>query len=239
MAAKKVKTTYRTSSSSNRQRQAAPARQAKKEKTARTWRTVGIVILSVLLLAILAAAGLGIAYLVTDGFGGKAPTTIVMVGDKIYTEDTNGVTIYPGDEIRVQSLTGAEGYTFRIEANGEKDFAFTVGEEPYSWKDLAGRDMTKGFTIEETENGFTVDYTDLEGVIAAVLGAEVTIGEDADTSGDLFVLVLTCGEKDLRLSFGVGLPVEGVEVDPDHVIVGGAEDPAEQEEPAADEPAAA
>ena len=162
-----------------------------------------------------------------------------MVGDKIYTEDANGVTIYPGDEIRVQSLTGAEGYTFHIEANGEKDFAFTVGEEPYTWKDLAGRDMTKGFTIEETENGFTVDYTDLEGVIAAVLGAEVTIGEDADTSGDLFVLVLTCGEKDFRLSFGVGLPVEGVEVDPDHVIVGGAEDPAEQEEPAADEPAAA
>lgn len=70
MAAKKGKTTYRTSSS-NRQRQAAPARQAK-EKTARTWRTVGIVILSVLLLAILAAAGLGIAYLVTDGFGGKS-----------------------------------------------------------------------------------------------------------------------------------------------------------------------
>ena len=99
--------------------------------------------------------------------------------------------------------------------------------------------MTKGFTIEETENGFTVDYTDLEGVIAAVLGAEVTIGEDADTSGDLFVLVLTCGEKDLRLSFGVGLPVEGVEVDPDHVIVGGAEDPAEQEEPAAEDSAAA
>lgn len=219
MAAKKGKTTYRTSSS-NRQRQ------AKKEKTARTWRTVGIVILSVLLLAILAAAGLGIAYLVTDGFGGKAPTTIVMVGDKIYTEDANGVTIYPGDEICVQSLTGAEGYTFRIEANGEKDFAFTVGEEPYSWKDLAGRDMTKGFTIEDTENGFTIDYTDLDGVIAAVLGAEVTIGEDADTSGDLFFLVVTCGEKDLRLSFGVGLPVEGVEVNPDHVIMSGAEDPA-------------
>ena len=219
MAAKKGKTTNRTSSS-NRQRQ------TKKEKTTRTWRTVGIVILSVLLLAILAAAGLGIAYLVTDGFGGKAPTTIVMVGDKIYTEDTNGVTIYPGDEIRVQSLTGAEGYTFRIEANGEKDFAFTVGEEPYSWKDLAGRDMTKGFTIEETENGFTVDYTDLEGVIAAVLGAEVTIGEDTDTSGDPFVLIVTCGEKDLRLFFGVGLPVEGVEVNPDHVIMSGAEDPA-------------
>ena len=225
MAAKKGKTTYRTSSS-NRQRQAELARQAKKEKTARTWRTVGIVILSVLLLAVLAAAGLGIAYLATDGFGGKAPTTIVMVGDKIYTEDANGVTIYPGDEIRVQSLTGAEGYTFRIEANGEKDFAFTVGEEPYTWKDLAGRDMTKGFTIEDTENGFTVDYTDLDGVIAAVLGAEVTIGEDADTSGDLFVLVVTCGEKDLRLSFGVGLPVEGVEVNPDHVIMSGAEDPA-------------
>ena len=238
MAAKKGKTTYRTSSS-NRQRQAELARQAKKEKTARTWRTVGIVILSVLLLAILAAAGLGIAYLVTDGFGGKAPTTIVMVGDKIYTDDTNGVTIYPGDEIRVQSLTGADGYTFRIEANGEKDFAFTVGEEPYSWKDLAGRDMTKGFTIEDTENGFTIDYTDLNGVIAAVLGAEVTIGEDADTSGDLFVLVVTCGEKDLRLSFGVGLPVEGVEVDPDHVIMSGAEDPAEQEDSAVDEPAAA
>ena len=226
MAAKK-NTTRRQPSAAARQRQAELERQAQKERSARAWRTAGIVILSVLLLGILAAAGLGIAYLVTDGFGGKVPTAVVMIGDEMYTEDAEGLALYPGDEVRVQSLTGAAEYEYRIEANGGGDFSFMVGEEPYTWADLAGTDMTKGFTIQKTANGFTVDYESLREIVSAALGSEASIPDEADTSGDLFRLVITMGEKELHFGFAVGVPVEDVELDPDHVTMGGAEDPAE------------
>ena len=226
MAAKK-NTTRRQPSAAARQRQAELERQAQKERSARAWRTAGIVILSVLLLGILAAAGLGIAYLVTDGFGGKVPTAVVMIGDEMYTEDAEGLALYPGDEVRVQSLTGAAEYEYRIEANDGGDFAFTVGEEPYTWADLAGTDMTKGFTIQKTANGFTVDYESLQAIVSAALGSGTSIPDEADTSGDLFRLVITMGEKELHFGFAVGVPVEDVELDPDHVTMAGAEDPAE------------
>ena len=186
-------------------------------------------ILAVLLLGILAVAGLGIAYLVTDGFGGKVPTAVVMIGDEMYTEDAEGLALYPGDEVRVQSLTGTAEYEYRIEANAGSDFAFTVGEEPYTWADLTGTDMTKGFTIQKTANGFTVDYESLQAIVSAALGSEASIPDEADTSGDLFRLVITMGEKELCFGFAVGVPVEDVELDPDHVTMAGAEDPAEEQ----------
>ena len=228
MAAKK-NTTRRQPSAAARQRQAELERQAQKERSARAWRTAGIVILAVLLLGILAAAGLGVAYLVTDGFGGKVPTAVVMIGDEMYTEDAEGLALYPGDEVRVQSLTGAAEYEYRIEANGVGDFSFTVGEEPYTWADLAGTDMTKGFTIQKTANGFMVDYESLQAIVSAALGSEASIPDEADTSGDLFRLVITMGEKELQFGFAVGVPVEDVELDPDHVTMAGAEDPAEEQ----------
>ena len=228
MAAKK-NTTRRQPSAAARQRQAELERQAQKERSARAWRTAGIVILSVLLLGILAVAGLGIAYLVTDGFGGRVPTAVVMIGDEMYTENAEGLALYPGDEVRVQSLTGAAEYEYRIEANDGSDFAFTVGEEPYTWADLAGTDMTKGFTIQKTANGFTVDYESLQAIVSAALGSETSIPDEADTSGDLFRLVITMGEKELHFGFAVGVPVEDVELDPDHVTMSGAEDPAEEQ----------
>ncbi len=220
-----------SSYTTSRQRQEALAKEARQDRAKRTWKTIGIAFLVLILLAVLGFAGFGIAYVVTDGFGGKVPTAVIMIEDDMYTESADGIAIYPGDEIRVQSLTGATEYDVRIEANAESgDFSFTVGAEPYTWHDLAGQDVTKGFTLTQTDLGFTVDYESFETIIAAVMGADVVIAEDANLSGDMFDLVITMGETEYRFGFGIGLPVSGIELDPGHIIINSDKQPVEEPE---------
>ena len=209
---------------------------AKKEQRQKTARTVAIVLLIVLLLAILGFAGFGIAYLVTDGFGGKVPTAVIMIDDEVYSESTDGLTIYPGEEVRVQRLTGDAEYTMKIEGNAsENNFAFTLGAEPYTWRDMDGEDMTAGFTIAKTGTGFTIDYESLPSIITAARGAEAVI-EDVNLDGDLFTLVITVSEREYRFGFGVGLPVSDIMLDSDQIIISGdgvvsPDEPSEPEEP--------
>lgn len=220
-----------SSYTTSRQRQEALAKEARQDRAKRTWKTIGIAFLVLILLAVLGFAGFGIAYVVTDGFGGKVPTAVIMIEDDMYTASADGIAIYPGDEIRVQSLTGATEYDVRIEANAESgDFSFTVGAEPYTWHDLAGQDVTKGFTLTQTDLGFTVDYESFETIIAAVMGADVVIAEDANLSGDMFDLVITMGETEYRFGFGIGLPVSGIEIDPGHIIINSDKQPVEEPE---------
>lgn len=238
------KTSGSGSYTTSKQRQEALAKEARQDRAKRTWKTIGIAFLVLILLAVLGFAGFGIAYVVTDGFGGKVPTAVIMIEDDMYTENADGIAIYPGDEIRVQSLTGATEYDVRIEANAESgDFSFTVGAEPYTWHDLAGQDVTKGFTLTQTDLGFTVDYESFETIIAAVKGADVVIAEGADLSGDMFDLVITMGETEYRFGFGIGLPVSGIELDPDHIVINvdkqpveEPEEPGEPETPPVEEP---
>lgn len=235
------KTTGSGSYTTSRQRQEALAKEARQDRAKRTWKTIGIAFLVLILLAVLGFAGFGIAYVVTDGFGGKVPTAVIMIEDDMYTESADGIALYPGDEIRVQSLTGATEYDVRIEANAESgDFSFTVGAEPYTWHDLNGQDVTKGFTLTQTDLGFTVDYESFETIIAAVMGADVVIAEGADLSGDMFDLVITMGETEYRFGFGIGLPVSGIELDPDHIVINAdkqpVEEPEEPETPPVEEP---
>lgn len=220
-----------SSYTTSKQRQEALAKEARQDRAKRTWKTIGIAFLVLILLAVLGFAGFGIAYVVTDGFGGKVPTAVIMIKDDMYTESADGIALYPGDEVRVQSLTGATEYDVRIEANAESgDFSFTVGAEPYTWHDLAGQDVTKGFTLTQTGLGFTVDYESFETIIAAVKGADVAIAEDADLSGDMFDLVITMGETEYRFGFGIGLPVSGIELDPDHIVINADKQPVEEPE---------
>lgn len=211
----------------------------KKAQRQKTARTVAIVLLIVLLLAILGFAGFGIAYLVTDGFGGKVPTAVIMIDDEVYSESTDGLTIYPGEEVRVQRLTGDAEYTMKIEGNAsENNFAFTLGAEPYTWRDMDGEDMTAGFTIAKTGTGFTIDYESLPSIITTARGVEAVI-EDVNLNGDLFTLVITVSEWEYRFGFGIGLPVSEIMLDSDQIIISGdgvvsPDEPSEPEEP--DEP---
>ena len=218
--------------SARRPTRAEQEQKAKKEQREKIARTVAIVLLVILLLAILGFAGFGIAYLVTDGFGGRVPTAVIMIDDEVYSESTDGLTIYPGEEVRVQSLTGETEYTVNVEGNAStNNFAFTLGEEPYTWRDMDGEDMTAGFTIAQTGTGFTIEYESLPSIITAARGAEAVI-EDVDLSGDLFTLVVTIGEREYRFGFGVGLPVSDVVLDPDQIVIQDPDGALQPDEPA-------
>ena len=88
-----------SSYTTSRQRQEALAKEARQDraKRKRTWKTIGIAFLVLILLAVLGFAGFGIAYVVTDGFGGKVPTAVIMIEDDMYTASADGIAIYPGD----------------------------------------------------------------------------------------------------------------------------------------------
>ena len=75
-----------------------------------------------------------------------------------------------------------------------------------------------------------MDYESFETIIAAVKGADVVIAEGADLSGDMFDLVITMGETEYRFGFGIGLPVSGIELDPDHIIINADKQPVEEPE---------
>lgn len=208
---------------------------AKKEQRKKTARTVAIVLLIILLLAILGFAGFGIAYLVTDGFGGRMPMTVIVIDDEIYSQSAEDIEVYPGDEVRVQNLIGDTQYTMQIVGNASKNnFAFTLDGEPYTWRDMDGEDMTSGFTIIQTETGFTIDYTTVPSILTEALGGEVVISEDAETTGDLFTLIITIGEEEYRFGFGVGSGVTEIILDPDQIVItdpDGALRPENPEEP--------
>lgn len=208
---------------------------AKKEQRKKTARTVAIVLLIILLLAILGFAGFGIAYLVTDGFGGRMPMTVIVIDDEIYSQSAEDIEVYPGDEVRVQNLIGDTQYTMQIVGNASKNnFAFTLDGEPYTWRDMDGEDMMSGFTIIQTETGFTIDYTTVPSILTEALGGEVVISEDAETTGDLFTLIITIGEEEYRFGFGVGSGVTEIILDPDQIVItdpDGALRPENPEEP--------
>ena len=239
MANKRNSRSGSRSSPSQRMTKAEQEQKTKKAQRQKTARTVAIALLIVLLLAILGFAGFGIAYLVTDGFGGKVATAVIMIDDEVYSESTDGLTIYPGEEVRVQRLTGDAEYTMKIEGNAsENNFAFTLGAEPYTWRDMDGEDMTAGFTIAKTGTGFTIDYESLPSIITTARGVEAVI-EDVNLDGDLFTLVITVSEREYRFGFGIGLPVSEIMLDSDQIIISGdgvvsPDEPSEPEEP--DEP---
>lgn len=239
-------TLRRTASPASRTSRMELEKREKQEKRKKTAKGIAIGLLVILLLTLLGFAGFGIAYVATDGFGGKVSTAVVIIDGEAYSQSAEGFSIFPGDEIGVQNLVGDTEYSVRIEASAaKKNFVFNLGEEPYTWKDLDGEDMTRGFAIEQTETGFTIGYESLPAIVSAVRMADATIAEDADLTGDLFVLIITIGETEYRFGFGIGLPVSGIEIDPDQIVIAdgeavpsdepsGSDDPGEPDEP--DEP---
>ena len=168
--------------------------------------------LAILLVIILVAAGIGAAYYFTGGFGGIGPTFSVTHAEKTYYREGEDLLLANKAEFEVTRAFW-DDYEITIET-GDADFDLTVGEEPYKWSQLEG-DYTKGFNVTKTDNGFTIEYETLQGILEAVHGA-VTIEEDA--VGDIFELVIKCAKNEIRIGFGVYLPVSGITLSPDNII---------------------
>lgn len=187
---------------------------AKKPNKAAT--VIKVILLILLVLIIIAAAVFGIYYL-SGGFGGRYSTFVVQINGKPVISNSS-VSLPSGSEIKV---TGFSDYSLEVvAAEPQEDFEITVGEDTLLYSDLAGEDMTAGFTFTESEDGaITINYGSIDTILTAALGEEVTASEEAD--GELFTLVITSGNSSLSLNFALaGFDnVYDIITDPDHIII--------------------
>ena len=87
-----------------------------------------------------------------------------------------------------------------------------------NYSDLAGEDLTAGFTFTESDGAITVEYGSMEEILSAAMGTEIVINETPD--GELFTLVITSGESVLNLDFAPASFASDYKIvlDPDHII---------------------
>ena len=127
--------------------------------------------------------------------------------------------IIPNDtEITVEGVSEFS-ITVYVYSSADNDFKFTVGGEEYSWSGINNRNMTKGFTFEQTENGVKISYGGIEQIISAVQGgAEVTVLQDIPDK-DMFRLTISAGDAYSDIYFTLGAKVSGVVLDKTQIIL--------------------
>lgn len=169
---------------------------------------IKIILLILAVLIILAAAVFGIYYL-TGGFGGNYATFATTINGKLVLS-SGSIQLPRGSVIKITSFND---YTLEVvAAEPEQDFALTVGGETVNYSDLAGEDLTAGFTFTESDGVITVDYGNLEEILTSALDKEVTV--DDISEGDLFTFIITSGESSINLSFYPQYDIAGVSGNP-------------------------
>ena len=99
----------------------------------------------------------------------------------------------------------------------ENDFALTVGEEPYTWGDFDGRNLTTGFDFARTETGFTITHYGLNDVLSRIQnGMTVKTGEFPPVP--IFRMSVTAGEESLETYFYINAEVIGISLDQSAII---------------------
>lgn len=169
---------------------------------------IKIILLILAVIIILAAAVFGIYYL-TGGFGGNYTTFATTINGKLVLS-SGSIQLPRGSVIKITSFND---YTLEVvAAEPEQDFVLIVDGETVNYSDLAGEDITEGFTFTESDGVITVDYGNLEEILASALDKEVTVGDISE--GDLFTLIITSGESSINLSFYPQYDIAGVSGNP-------------------------
>lgn len=166
-----------------------------------------------LLILILCVGAIGAVWYFSGGFGGATPTALVQYDGKSYVQFADIGQVRSGAEFRVYAIGE---YEIRIEAREGTEFTFTVGEEGYSWSDLAGKDMTDCFEIQRKNGGFSLIYPAVENILSGYFGTAVSVPETE--SEPVFDLIIKTSENELRLSFSISEPVTSITIDPDHFL---------------------
>ncbi len=169
--------------------------------------------ITIVLILILCTGAIAAVWYFSGGFGGATPTAIVKYDGKSYLQSADLGEVRSGAEFEVYAIGD---YEIRIEAQKGSDLAFTVGEEVYSWSDIAGKNFTKSFEIEKKNGGFTVKYSGLENILSSFFGTEVYVSETE--SNPIFDLIVESAASELRLSFSLSERVGAITVDPDQII---------------------
>lgn len=176
------------------------------------WTVISVI---VVLLVVVAVIGL-IAHFTSDD---KPP------GGETFAVKYNGQTQESGSSIGLMdsgvdfTVEGSADYEINVYAycTPENDFSLTVGEEPYTWGDFDGRNVTAGFDFERTETGFTVTHYGLNDIISRVQNG-MTVTSETFPVVDMFRMEVKSGEEVTELYFCVNAEVVGITIDHDSII---------------------
>lgn len=121
-----------------------------------------------------------------------------------------------GQEFTVES---SEKYDVQIYAycTQENDFTLTVGDEPYTWGDFDGRNVTAGFEFERTDTGFTVRHYGLNDVISRIQNG-ISVKTDEFPPQSIFRMAVTTGKNSIEVYFYINAEVVGIELDQTQII---------------------
>lgn len=190
-----------------------PKTRARGGSTAAT--VIKVILLILAVIVILAAAVFG-AYYLSNGFGGQYPTFATSINGDLILK-SGSVKLPRGSEIKVLSFSD---YSFKVvAAEPEQDFTLAVSGETLNYSELAGEDMTAGFSFTEQDGTITVDYGSAGEILSAALGADVAAHEEGQP---LFTLIITSGKSELSLDFVLAtriIDVTGITIVPDGDII--------------------
>ena len=176
------------------------------------WTVISVI---VVLLVVVAVIGLIVHFTSDD----KPP------GGETFAVKYNGQTQESGSSIGLMdsgedfTVDGSSDYEVKEDAycTPENDFSLTVGDEPYTWGDFDGRNVTAGFDFERTETGFTVTHYGLNDIISRVQNG-MTVTSETFPVVDMFRLEVKSGEEVTELYFCVNAEVVGITIDQDSII---------------------
>lgn len=173
-------------------------------------KNIGNIIIVVVSVVVIGAA-VALAGYFTDWFGLNKQTILSLsINGKNIENGTSGLTLFRGSEIIITSDTD---YTITIKAHATEsnDFTFTVGDEPYTWKDLDGRDMSEAFTI--TDN--VIMFGSIDSIISSVIsGYSVYVFDEFRKPEDIFELIV----QSEKMSLSVLFTITNMILDPDHIV---------------------
>lgn len=184
---------------------------------------VGTVLLVLLLVVLLAAAGCGVWYAIaTDGF--TQFITLEYNGKELAQNARQVVLNHGENEFGIRNMNPFSGeltYTVEINPNAEENFNFTVDGNPAAFSRVG--ELTEYFGIEQDEGGFTVtvpEEFEMEWLLSQVYaGSEVEMPEEFEKDKDYFEMTVAFSDgTDIILLFNVSGKVENIELDPPNII---------------------
>lgn len=207
-------------------------------------KTVAKIIGYVLVLLLIAGA-IGLAYRFTNGFNEDFKTFYIEYGGKQILTAESKMTLkkdktYRFDVKYTFDKTDSEpkGYGVKILPNMTRDFDFTVDGEKYLFSKVG--EITGAFDIRKDKTYFELTLPkdlSLESVLSKVYGKPVTVPSDAEMNNPCpYKLVISSYNEKVvyNILFDVSTDVIDITLDPSEIVFGGNEGQDKPETPSDD-----
>ena len=180
-------------------------------------KIVAVAIVILLLLALFVGLVLHFSGITNKGGFGQDRLVVIVKGETVDGQ-AGGYYASDGDPLDIQ--INKSNYDVKIIANSSISFDVDISAGNILSYVAVGDDLTKGFDIAHTDDGFTVAPKGGLDVIWSKSFPNLTV--DIDTAAienvhDMFLLVITSDNSTVRIGFGY--PITGVALDKTEIVL--------------------